>query len=176
VTLRLAAAGAVLWSLTGQAAIRAELRQVDLKARGMDCATCAHAVTVRLMQIEGVESVHVSLDSGIAAIRLRPGNSVALESLIEVPRRNGFHPISAGVTARGVASLVDGAVTVTLLTSDTRLMLEADSGRREIFEALVAAVTASPEVAIEVTGDVSFKDRRIGPLKLTAFTRLTASP
>ena len=38
--------------------------------------TCAHVVNVALKKVAGVESVDVSLNKGLAAIKLKPGKRV----------------------------------------------------------------------------------------------------
>jgi hypothetical protein len=53
------------------------------------------------MSVNGVASVEVSLDKGLAAVKLKPGNSVTLKRLQEAVTKNGFtmkqsHIIAAG--------------------------------------------------------------------------------
>lgn len=160
----------MLWALAATGVAHAEITRVDLKARGMDCSTCAHTVRVRLEQLEGVESVRISLETGVAEIRLQAGNAIVLERLAAVTRQNGFHPVSAVVIAHGSASRVDGGIAVQLAASKSTLVLAPDPERPEVFAALAAAVAASREFAVEVSGVVSFKDRRVGPLHLQRFT------
>ena len=45
---------------------------------------CAHAVSVALEKIEGVELVKVSLNEGIADIKLKLGNKVTVEQIVQV--------------------------------------------------------------------------------------------
>jgi copper chaperone CopZ len=63
---------------------------------------CAHAVSVALKGFAGVESVDVSLNKGLATVKLKPGNSVRPEELWETIRRNGFTPRETRVVVRGV--------------------------------------------------------------------------
>jgi len=58
-------------------------------------------VSVALKKIPGVESVETSLNQGKALVRLKPGNSVRLDDLIQRVRDNGFTPKQATVTVRG---------------------------------------------------------------------------
>jgi copper chaperone CopZ len=62
---------------------------------------CAHAVRVALLKVPGVESVDVSLERAIAAIRLRAGNSVTLAQIREIVKHNGFTAKDASVTVVG---------------------------------------------------------------------------
>lgn len=66
---------------------------------------CAHAVSVDLKRFSGVESVDVSLNKGIASVKLAPGNAVVPEDMWQVIRKDGFTPKETHVVVRGV---VDG--------------------------------------------------------------------
>ena len=62
---------------------------------------CAHAVRVAVENIEGVEAAEVSLNEGYADITLAPDNTITVERIREVIRKNGFTPREAHVRARG---------------------------------------------------------------------------
>jgi hypothetical protein len=58
-------------------------------------------VRVSLMSVNGVASVEVSLEKGLAAVKLKPGNSVTLQQIQNAITKNGFtmkqsHLIAAG--------------------------------------------------------------------------------
>lgn len=63
---------------------------------------CAHAVRVAVQKLEGVASVEVSLNEGLAVIRLEPANRVALGRIREVIRSNGFAPKEAVIRVSGI--------------------------------------------------------------------------
>jgi len=63
--------------------------------------TCAFAVRGGLSKIAGVESVEVSLNKGIATVKLKPGNTVTPETLWETVRKHGFTPKETSVLVRG---------------------------------------------------------------------------
>lgn len=54
-----------------------------------------------LQKVEGVESVEVSLNAGVARIRLKPQNRVSLEKLRKIVTDHGFTPRSARVELTG---------------------------------------------------------------------------
>ena len=58
-------------------------------------------MSVALKKIPGVVSVETSLNQGKALVRLKPGNSVRLDDLIQRVRDNAFTPKEAMVTVRG---------------------------------------------------------------------------
>jgi copper chaperone CopZ len=58
-------------------------------------------VSVAIKKIEGVSSVQVSLNEGVADIVLKPRNKVTVEAVREVVRRNGFTPKDAQVQVAG---------------------------------------------------------------------------
>jgi len=76
----------------------AELRKVEQTVYGMDCVPCAYGLEKSLKKIGGVEDVKVSLNDGKAIISLKPGNTVTLEQIQDIVRKNGFTPKEANVT------------------------------------------------------------------------------
>lgn len=62
---------------------------------------CAHAVRVSLKGVPGVDSVAVSLNQGLASVKLKPGNTVTMEQLRKAVEKNGFVTKQAEVTVRG---------------------------------------------------------------------------
>src|SRR5262245_42171741 len=69
--------------------------------------TCAYAVRVALMKFQGVESADVSLNKGLATVKLKPGNAVRPSEFWEAIRKNGNTPKVTRVTVRGEV-LADG--------------------------------------------------------------------
>ena len=67
--------------------------------------TCAYAVRVALKKFPGVDSVEVSLNNGLATVRLNPGNTVRPRDMWEAIRKNGFTPKNTHVVLRGT---IDG--------------------------------------------------------------------
>ena len=63
--------------------------------------TCAFAVRGALKKLPGVESVEVSLNKGVAAVKLKPGNTLRPEEFWEAVRNNGFTPKQTTVLVRG---------------------------------------------------------------------------
>src|SRR5262249_37166192 len=63
--------------------------------------TCAYAVRAALMKFQGVESAEVSLNKGLAAVKLKPGNSIRPAEFWEAIRKNGNTPKATHVTVRG---------------------------------------------------------------------------
>ncbi|HZO52963.1 MAG TPA: hypothetical protein VFB63_09610, partial [Bryobacteraceae bacterium] len=48
-----------------------------------------------------MESVDVSLNRGLATVKLKPGNTVKPQDLWETVRKNGFTPKETSVVVRG---------------------------------------------------------------------------
>lgn len=83
---------------------------------------------VTLEKMDGVESAEVSLNEGLARIRLRPGNRVRLEQIREAVRRNGFTPRDATVTVRARVVVVGDSVALRVETTNEQLAVEAAQG------------------------------------------------
>lgn len=63
--------------------------------------TCAYAVRVALMKFQGVESADVSLNKGLATVKLKPGNNIRPSDFWEAIRKNGNTAKVTQVTVRG---------------------------------------------------------------------------
>lgn len=66
--------------------------------------TCAFAVRGALKKLSGVESVDVSLNKGLATVKLKSGNTLRPEELWTAVRNNGFTPKATNVFVRGEIS------------------------------------------------------------------------
>src|ERR1035438_1543376 len=63
--------------------------------------TCAYAVRVALKKFGGVVAVDVSLNKGLATVKLKPGNTLRPQDFWETVRKNGFTPKETRVLVRG---------------------------------------------------------------------------
>src|SRR3954452_21466707 len=97
--------------------------------------TCAHVVNVALKKVPGVESVEVSLNKGLATVKLKPGNTVAVPQLWQLLHDKGYTPKSTAVAVRGELANVMG-----------RLQLRV-SGTKDIL-----ALVADPKNAVAYSG------------------------
>jgi copper chaperone CopZ len=80
--------------------------------------TCAHVVDVALKKVTGVDSVEVSLNKGLATVKLKPGNAVSVPQLWQLLHEKGYTPKLTTVSVRG--DLVEGQGRVQLKVSGTR--------------------------------------------------------
>jgi copper chaperone CopZ len=63
--------------------------------------TCAHVVHVSLKKIAGVDSVDVSLNKGLAVVKLKQGNAVTIPQLWETIHKQGYTPKATTAVIRG---------------------------------------------------------------------------
>ena len=66
--------------------------------------TCAFVVNGALKKVAGVESVEVSLNKGLATVKLKPGNTVTVRQLWNLIRDKGYTPKATTISARGEIS------------------------------------------------------------------------
>ncbi len=95
--------------------------------------TCAHVVDVALKKVAGVESVEVSLNKGLAAVKLKPGNTVSVPQLWELIRKNGYTPKTTTVSVRGELANVKGNLQLKVLGTKDTLPLMADPKNATIY-------------------------------------------
>jgi copper chaperone CopZ len=87
--------------------------------------TCAHVVDVALKKVVGVESVEVSLNKGLATVKLKPGNTVSVPQLWELIHKNGYTPKSTAVSVRGELVNVGGQLRLKVSGTNETLTLAA---------------------------------------------------
>src|SRR4051794_18938510 len=88
--------------------------------------TCAHVVDVALKKVPGVESVEVSLNKGLATVKLKPGNTVAVPQLWQLLHEKGYTPKSTTVSVRGEPANVQGRLQLKVSGTKDVLALVAD--------------------------------------------------
>jgi cation transport ATPase len=88
--------------------------------------TCAHVVDVALKKVPGVESVEVSLNKGLATVKLRPGNMVAVPQLWQLLHQKGYTPKTTAVSVRGELANVQGQLQLKVSGTKDTLALVAD--------------------------------------------------
>ena len=89
---------------------------------------CAHAVRVSLKSVPGVDSVDVSLEKGLAVVKMKPGNSATLKQLNEAITKNGFTMKDSTATVVGIVVATDGRAKLRVSGSNDLLQLVPQSG------------------------------------------------
>src|SRR5271170_7898953 len=95
--------------------------------------TCAHVVDVALKNVAGVESVEVSLNKGLATVKLKPGNTVSVPQLWELIHKNGYTPKATTVSVRGELANVKGSLQLKVLGTKDTLSLAADPRNATVY-------------------------------------------
>jgi copper chaperone CopZ len=88
--------------------------------------TCAHVVDVALRKVAGVESVEVSLNKGLATVKLKAGNTVSVPQLWELIHKNGYTPKATAVFVRGELANANGRLELKVSGTKETLALAAD--------------------------------------------------
>src|SRR5580704_7530636 len=88
--------------------------------------TCAHVVDVALKKVAGVESVEVSLNKGLAKVKLKPGNTVSVPQLWELIHKKGYTPKATTISVRGELANVNGSLQLRVSGTSDVLPLTAD--------------------------------------------------
>ena len=88
--------------------------------------TCAHVVNVALKKVAGVESVDVSLNKGLATVKLKPGNTVSIPQLWQLIHEKGYTPKATTVVVRGVLVNAEGRLQLKVSETKDTLTLAVD--------------------------------------------------
>jgi copper chaperone CopZ len=87
-------------------------------------------VRVSLKAVPGVESVEVSLEKGLAVVKMKPGNSVTFKQLNEAISKNGFTMKDSVATVAGTVAELNEKTVVRLSGSNDVLALIPDGSAR----------------------------------------------
>jgi copper chaperone CopZ len=68
---------ALVAALLSLAATADAPRSIEMKVDGLVCAFCAQGISKKLGKMEATQEVLVSLENGLVAVALRPGQDVA---------------------------------------------------------------------------------------------------
>jgi copper chaperone CopZ len=103
-------------------------------------------VRVSLKAVPGVELVEVSLEKGLAVVKMKPGNSVSFKQLNEAIAKNGFTMKDSVATVAGTVDESNGKAVLRVSGSSDVLTLIPDG----------SAQKAAPETgkSVVVTGVV----------------------
>jgi copper chaperone CopZ len=94
-------------------------------------------VSVSLKAVSGVDSVQVSLEKGLAVVKMKPGNTATLKQLNEAITKNGFTMKDSTGTIAGTVVSTNGKTTLHVSGSNDVLQLEPQSGVASIAASLV---------------------------------------
>jgi len=109
-------------------------------------------VRVAVLKLDGVEGVDVSLQRGVADLRLRPGNRVTIQQLRTLIKRNGFNPGSATVEAAGRLTTRGTTPAIIITNTDLVLPLVPDPAAKEAMQHLQERGSSGSAEDVLVTG------------------------
>lgn len=127
--------------------------------------TCAHVVDAALKKVQGVESVEVSLNKGLAIVKLKPGNTVTVPQLWQLIHSKGYTPKTTTVTARGELAMEQGQLQLVVQGTNERLALIADPSNPAAYKAATEKTGQSVNIQGVMTPAKNLKESV--PLKLT---------
>jgi hypothetical protein len=84
-------------------------------------------VRVSLKSVSGVDSVEVSLEKGLAVVKMKPGNAATLKQLNEAIAKNGFTMKDSTATVAGTVLETDGNAILKVSGSNDLLKLMPES-------------------------------------------------
>ena len=100
---------------------------------------------VSLKAVSGVESVEVSLEKGLAVVKMKPGNSVTFKQLNQAISKNGFTMKDSVATLAGTVGQANGKAVLRVSGSNDVLTLIPDGSAQD-----AASETGKPVVVIGV--------------------------
>ena len=95
---------------------------------------------VSLKSLSGVDSVDVSLEKGLAVVKMKPGNTTTLKQLNEAIARNGFTMKASRTTVSGTVAVVDAKSVLRVSGSNDVLQLVAQTSTPDLTSMVGKAV------------------------------------
>ena len=126
---------------------------------------------VATLKIEGVETVTVSLKRAVADIRLREGNRVTIDQILQMVRNNGFTPREANVTVVGVPIERGGAPAFEVSGIEEVLIVDVKKSVAAAVEQMEEARKRGAPVASEIAGTLEPQTGAPDQIAVTSFTR-----
>lgn len=79
----------------------AQLRSVELRFEGVNCAPCLESLPARIQRMRGVESARVDAEKGLLTIKLAEANRIRLEQIRDTVEQDGTKARAATVALAG---------------------------------------------------------------------------
>ena len=127
--------------------------------------TCAHVVDVALKKVPGVESVEVSLNKGLATVKLRPGNTVSVPQFWQLLHQKGYTPKTTTVSVRGEVTGGEGRLQLKVSGTKDVIDMVADPANAGAIDEAVRRVGQSAVVQGVMTPSRDLK--ALVPLRVT---------
>jgi copper chaperone CopZ len=94
-------------------------------------------VRVSLKSVSGVDSVAVSLEKGLASVKMKPGNTATFRQLQDAITKNGFTMKPSNVSVAGKIVMANGRSQLQVSGSDELVNLPPDTPQTASVNALV---------------------------------------
>ena len=107
---------------------------------------------VSLKAIPGVESVDVSLEKGLALVKMKPGNTATLKQLNEAISKNGFTMKDSVAKIAGTVVEANGKAALRVSGSNDLLTLIPDGSTQAVSNEAGRSVVVTGIVPEEVKG------------------------
>jgi hypothetical protein len=115
--------------------------------------------------VSGVDSVDVSLEKGLAVVKLKPGNTATLKQLNEAIAKNGFTMKDSMATVAGTVTSTDGNAMLRVSGSNDMLQLVPESASAPNATSMVGKT-----VLVEGTIPEAGKGKAPGSLRYQSIT------
>jgi Heavy-metal-associated domain len=124
-------------------------------------------VRVSLKAVPGVDTVDVSLEKGLATVKMKPGNTTTLKQLNEAITKNGFTMKDSMASVAGTVVTNNNNTTLQVSGSNDTLNLVSDSGTT-----VDAATLFGKSVLVQGTIPEAKKGNSQGMIRYRSITEL----
>lgn len=122
----------LLFGLWGESPLRAQVEQVEIRVDGLACPFCAYGLEKKLKKVEGVSSVTIRVDDGIAILANKANSSIAVGEIQSAVADAGFTPREMSVAVVGTIERVDDTVMLEASNSEAGFLLTKNEMLRKL--------------------------------------------
>ena len=126
---------------------QAQVEKVDIRVDGLSCPFCAYGLEKKLKSIEGVSEVKINIDKGVAALRKKKAESIAVEKLESVVNDAGFTPREITATVAGKVGETNSTPIFNVTGTDVEFILKENEELQKLHSDLKGS-----EKPVRITG------------------------
>lgn len=85
--------------------VNAQVEIVEITIHGLACPFCAYGVEKKLKKLDGVKSLDIRINDGLAILIAEKGKSIDVHHVPKAVKDAGFTPVKIKITAEGIVKV-----------------------------------------------------------------------
>ncbi len=123
---------ALLLLLSFASTTLAQVEKVEIRVDGLACPFCAYGLEKKLKKVEGVASVKINVDKGIALLESKKAASIDVDEVEPAVADAGFTPREMKATAIGSVGTVNDTLVFKVAGTDVVFLVKQNDAFRDL--------------------------------------------